>query len=69
MGTSSTAKEEEIKEQVQKGWETKLSAFCSALVVPFDSLAGLCFHKRQHFLSLCNRCVSFIHIFYDLQLM
>ena len=57
MGTSSTAKDEEIKDQVQEGWESKLSAFCSEFVVLFDSIAGLCFHKRQHFLSLCNQCV------------
>ena len=29
----------------------------SHLVVLFDSTAGLCFHKRDYFLSLYNHCV------------
>ena len=29
----------------------------SHLVVLFDSIAGLCFHKRDYFLSLYNHCV------------
>ena len=33
---------------------------CPHLVVLFDSITGLCFHKRYHFLSLYNLCV-YIH--------
>ena len=30
---------------------------CPHLVVLFDSIAGLCFYKTDHFLSLYNQCV------------
>ena len=33
---------------------------CPHLVVLFDSIAGLCFYKKDHFLSLFNQCV-YIH--------
>ena len=33
---------------------------CPHLVVLFDSIAPLCFYKRDHFLSLYNQCV-YIH--------
>ena len=33
---------------------------CPHLVVLFDSIAGLCFYKTDHFLSLYNQCV-YIH--------
>ena len=33
---------------------------CPHLVVLFDSIARLCFYKRDHFLSLYNQCV-YIH--------
>ena len=34
---------------------------CPHLVVLFDSIAGLCFHKTDHFLSLFNP-VSYTHL-------
>ena len=49
MITSSSAKEEEIKYQVQEGWESKLSAWgtgSSAFVVLLDSIVDLCSYKR-----------------------
>ena len=33
---------------------------CPHLVVLFDSIVHLCFHQRDHFLSLYNQCV-YIH--------
>ena len=46
------------------GWRSKLPTCsfkgCPHLIVLFDLIAGLCFHKRDHFLSLCNQCV-YIH--------
>ena len=40
--------------------ETSCLEGCPHLVVLFDSIARLCFHKRDHFLSLYNQCV-YIH--------
>ena len=45
------------------GWRSKLPTWKGVRIwagVLFDSIAGLCFHKRDHFLSLCNQCV-YIH--------
>ena len=45
------------------GWRSKLPAWKGVRIwagMLFDSIAGLCFHKRGHFLSLYNQCV-YIH--------
>ena len=42
------------------GKQTSCFEGCPHLVVLFDSIARLCFHKRDYFLSLYNQCV-YIH--------
>jgi len=64
--TSSSAEAEEIEDQDREGPQRVATLDGEAnfllgriphLVVLFHSIAGLCFHKRDHFLSLYNQCV------------
>ena len=58
MSTSSSTKEEEIEDQAQEGRKSTLSAWgLSQLLVLFDSIGGLGFLKREHFINLSNQCV------------